>query len=415
MESITPNGSPVPGSDHSGIPRGMTDQVGNGHIATTIARRSKFQTFVFLLGLWTLPGLVYSVQIYQIGLRIPEVDASFFAAMFHALPVWWFWIPVTPLLVRLARRFPIRSTGAVKEVLIHLAISILVAVLVATLAGFWFSETAPFADRERPWSAWTKDLMLSTTLHLYFWCYWLIIAGVQFLDHERRLREQQVRTARLDALAAQSRTQMLANQLQPHFLFNALNGLSTLILRGDTESAQLMLESLASFLRESLRVGESRLVPLRDELDLISKYLGVEKVRLGDKLEIRTQVDRDTEGAMVPTLLLQPVVENAIRHGICSTEAGGEIIIRSDRVDNRLRLQVENDGVGLASGWQERTDDKVGLVNTERRLALLFEHQHEIRLEELSGGRVRVEIVIPFQTSRDVAVEENTTEAETVV
>ncbi len=156
----------------------------------TVRPRSRLVSFIYLTALWTLPGLVYTVQIYQLGLRLNTPSATFFDAMFHALPVWWFWVPVTPLLVRLARRYPIRSTGAFKEIAIHLAFSVIVAILVATLAGFWFSATAPFEDRVRPWSTWTADLMLSTTLHLYFWCYWLIIAAVHFLDHERRMREQ---------------------------------------------------------------------------------------------------------------------------------------------------------------------------------------------------------------------------------
>jgi two-component system LytT family sensor kinase len=363
-----------------------------------VARRPRYISFLYLVALWTLPGLLYSVQIYQLGLRENTPSATFLHSMFHALPVWWFWIPLTPLLVRLARRYPIRSTGAFKEIAIHLAFSVIVAVLVATLAGFWFSTTAPFATRDRPWSSWTMDLMLSTTLHLYFWCYWLIIAAVHFLDHERRLREQEVNTARLDALAAQSRMQMLANQLQPHFLFNALNGLSTQILRGDTKSAQSMLESLAAFLRASLRMGEAKFVRFRDELDLISKYLSVENVRWGDRLNVQTTVQPDAEHALIPTLLLQPLVENAIRHGVATSETGGEIVIRAEKLDDRLLLQIENDGTGLSPDWQDRAENQVGLANTRRRLDLLFEERYDLHLEELSNGRVRLELTLPFQT-----------------
>jgi len=361
-------------------------------------RKPRSVLFLYLVALWTLPGLLYSVQIYQLGLRENTPSATFLHSMFHALPVWWFWIPLTPLLVRLARRYPIRSTGAFKEIAIHLAFSVIVAVLVATLAGFWFSTTAPFATRDRPWSSWTMDLMLSTTLHLYFWCYWLIIAAVHFLDHERRLREQEVNTARLDALAAQSRMQMLANQLQPHFLFNALNGLSTQILRGDTKSAQSMLESLAGFLRASLRVGESKFVRLRDELDLISKYLSVENVRWGDRLDVQTTIEPGAENALVPTLLLQPLVENAIRHGVATSETGGEIVIRAEKLDDRLVLQIENDGTGLSPNWRDQAEKQVGLANTQRRLDLLFKQRYDLHLEELGNGRVRLGLEIPFQT-----------------
>ena len=354
---------------------------------------------VFLCALWTLPGILYTVQIYEIGAS-ESPPTTLFGAALHALPTWWIWIPATPFVMWIARRLPIRRGNGVWRVLVHVAASFAVAMLLLVFVAYWYSITGPFSDRVRTIGEWIWTLRNSTHFHLFILSYWLIVSAVHIVDSERRLRQQQLRTARLDALAAQSRTQMLANQLKPHFLFNALNGLSTLILRGDNKNAQLMLESLAGFLRESLRMGESRLVALRDELDLISKYLSVEKVRLGDKLKIRTEIDPNTEDALVPTLLLQPLVENAIRHGIGSTDTGGEILIRSTRVEDNIRLQVENDGTGIAPDWQERAKKKVGLANTSRRLALLSDGHHELRLEDLTGGRVRVELVIPYRTTR---------------
>jgi sensor histidine kinase YesM len=351
---------------------------------------------LFLFAVWTLPGILYTAQIYEIGAR-ETPPTTLFSAAVHALPTWWVWIPATPLVVFLARRLPIRRGNALWTVPVHGLSSFAVAMLLLVFVAWWYGVTAPFEDRVRTTAEWIWTLRNSTHFHLFILSYWLILSAAHIVDSERRLRRQQLRTARIDALAAQSRTQMLANQLKPHFLFNALNGLSTLILRGDNASAQLMLESLASFLRESLRVGESRLVPLRDELDLISKYLGVEKVRLGDKLEVRTEIDPETEGALVPTLLLQPLVENAIRHGIGATDAGGEVVIRSDRIDGSVRIRVENDGAGLAPDWQQRAEGSVGLANTRRRLALMTDDRYEMRLDELEAGRVRVELVIPYQ------------------
>ncbi|HPA81640.1 MAG TPA: histidine kinase [Thermoanaerobaculales bacterium] len=357
---------------------------------------SPFMKAVFLFALWTLPGILYTAQIYEIGVR-ETPPATLLAAAVHALPTWWIWVPATPLVIWLARRLPIRRGRALWTVLFHLLSSFAVAMLLLVVVAYWYAITGPFDDRIRTTAEWIWTLRNSTHFHLFILSYWLILSAAHIVESEQRLRRQQLNTARIDALAAQSRTQMLANQLKPHFLFNALNGLSTLILRGDNASAQLMLESLASFLRESLRIGESRLVPLRDEFELTSKYLSVEKVRLGDKLQLRTEIDPDTENALVPTLLLQPLVENAIRHGIGSTESGGEVVIRSDRIGTTIRLQVENDGTGLAAGWQKRAEESVGLANTRRRLALMTDGRYEMRLDELEGGRVRVELVIPFQ------------------
>ena len=171
-----------------------------------------------------------------------------------------------------------------------------------------------------------------------------------------------------------------------------------MILREDTKSAQSMLESLASFLRASLRMGESRFVPLRDELDLISKYLRVENVRWGNRLDVQTNIEPGAEDALIPTLLLQPLVENAIRHGVATSEIGGEIVIRATKLGDQLMLQIENDGTGLSPDWQNRAESQVGLANTRRRLGLLFEDRYDLHLEELSNGRVRLELVIPFQS-----------------
>ncbi|RPI02288.1 MAG: hypothetical protein EHM71_15470 [Zetaproteobacteria bacterium] len=404
------------GRDPGFFPDGSEISPAHGYLRAGAVDRpgSRMRTNVILCGLWTLPGLVYSLQIYQVGLRMDTPSPSYWAAVFHALPVWWFWIPLTPVLVRLARKFPIRSSGAFREIAIHVAISIVITVLVAVLAGIWFSATAPFADRDRPWSTWTMDLMLSTTLHLYFWCYWLIIAAVHFLDHDRRIREQEVNAARLDALAVQSRMQMLANQLQPHFLFNALNGLSTLILRSDMAAAQAMLESLASFLRASLRMGKTGFVPLRDELDLILKYLNVENVRWGGRLRVRTEIEPAVETASIPTLLLQPLIENAIRHGVAASESYGEIFVSAAGDSGRLKIVIENDGAGLDPDWHRRSDDRVGLINTMRRLDLLYGPDHRFDLEEIAGDRVRVEISIPLRHEPAARAEAQSIEGETL-
>jgi sensor histidine kinase YesM len=372
---------------------------------------SPIMLMLFLVALWTLPGILYTAQIYEIGVA-QTPPTSLFNAALHALPTWWIWIPATPVVVWLARRLPIRRGSGSWRVLFHVPASFFVAMLLLVFVAYWYSITAPFDDRVRTTAQWIWTLRNSTHFHLFILSYWLILSAEHIVDSERRLRRQQLKTARLDALAAQSRTQMLANQLKPHFLFNALNGLSTLILRGDNRTAQLMLESLASFLRESLRVGESRLVPLREELDLISKYLSVELVRLGEKLEVRTEIDGESEDALVPALILQPLVENAIRHGIASTDTGGEIVIRSNRAGEFVRLQVENDGTGLDPDWRNQAETKVGLANTSRRLALLTDDRHEMRLEEMGDGRVRAELVIPFRRFREGHLKTEATDSE---
>ena len=364
-------------------------------------RRLPWYVFMgFLLALWTLPGLLYSVQIYEIGVRI-DPYFRFREAVFHALPVWWLWVPLTPPIWLLARRLPIRGAHGSRNIVVHVVASAVVACVVVLASSWWFSLVlTPIEDRPTGFSEWIWTLFHSTSLHLYFLSYWLILGAVHIVDYERRLRSEALARTQLDALAAKARVQMLTQQVQPHFLFNALNALSTLILRKDTATAQRMVTALGDFLRAMLRMGEAHLVPLRDELALLSTYLAVEKVRWGDRLAVRTEVEPGVEGALVPTLLLQPLAENAVRHGIATSEAGGEVCLRAGRIGEKLRVELENDGTGLSSEWRQRAEQRVGLSNTRRRLAHLFA-EYELRLEDLTDGRVRVVLEIPLSLAEE--------------
>jgi sensor histidine kinase YesM len=354
----------------------------------------------FLLALWTLPGLLYSVQIYEIGVRV-DPHFHFREAVFHALPVWWLWVPLTPPIWLLARRLPIRGVHGSRNIVVHVVASAMVASVVVLVSSWWFSiVVTPIAERTLAFTEWIWAIFHSTSLHLYFLSYWLILGAVHIVDFERRLRREELARTQLDALAAKARVQMLTQQVQPHFIFNALNALSTLILRKDTATAQRMVTALGDFLRATLRTGEANLVPLRDELALLSTYLTVEKVRWGDRLAFRTEVEPGVEGALVPTLLLQPLAENAVRHGIATSEVGGEVCVRAGRIGERLRVELENDGTGLSSDWRQRAEQRVGLSNTRQRLAHLFPG-HELRLEDMTNGRVRVVLEIPLCLAED--------------
>jgi LytS/YehU family sensor histidine kinase len=184
--------------------------------------------------------------------------------------------------------------------------------------------------------------------------------------------------------------QVLARQLQPHFLFNSLNALSTLILRRDTEGALAMLGSLGDFLRATVRLGDAHEQPLRAELELVSQYLAVERARLGERLTVRMEVAEGAGEVVVPVLVLQPLVENAVRHGIAAREGGGEIVIRAVWAGEVVRLEIENDGPGLPADWRERMEERVGLSNTRARLREAFGEGGRLQVEEVGPGRVRV-------------------------
>ncbi|HJW94356.1 MAG TPA: histidine kinase, partial [Thermoanaerobaculia bacterium] len=205
-------------------------------------------------------------------------------------------------------------------------------------------------------------------------------------------RDRELRARDLAARLAQAQLQVLEMQLNPHFLFNALQSIAEL-MHDDVEAADRMIERLSQLLRVSLsRFGVHEL-PLREELDFLRQYLAIEEIRFSDRLTVEFDVDPDVLDAAVPNLVLQPLVENALKHGIAQRLDGGIVRIAAHRRDAELLLEVADNGPGLQSAQPER----LGLANTRARLEQLFDHNQRISLHDDAAGGVRVELAIPFR------------------
>jgi two-component system LytT family sensor kinase len=174
-----------------------------------------------------------------------------------------------------------------------------------------------------------------------------------------------------DTTASEARLNALRTQLDPHFLFNTLNAVSSQVER-DPKLARAMIEQLGDLLRWSLDSHGKQSIRLRDELAFTNRYLALQKIRFGDRLQIEIEVTSDAEDALVPSLVLQPLVENAIRHGLSSKPQGGALLVSAQRRDDHLVLRVEDDGVGLAPGWSLEEDSGIGLRLTRERLAVRY-------------------------------------------
>jgi LytS/YehU family sensor histidine kinase len=212
---------------------------------------------------------------------------------------------------------------------------------------------------------------------------------------ESRDREQ------LEVQLAQAQVQSLKLQLHPHFLFNTLNTITALIGQ-DPQGAERMVSGLSDLLRLSLRNASDQEVPLDRELEILEHYLNIQQIRFADRLSVRYDIDPQVRQAMVPNLLLQPLVENAIRHGIAPRAAPGTIVVAAHRVDDQLRILVEDDGVGPGGST---SGEGIGLRNTRARLERLYGPQHRL---ELTGGRdggFAVRIEMPFRAAQAPRVE----------
>lgn len=221
---------------------------------------------------------------------------------------------------------------------------------------------------------------------------WAVLGVAYAIESYRRLRERELQLAKASGELTAARLDALSAQLQPHFLFNSLNGVSTLMHR-DVEAADAMLASLGDLLRRTLDPEAGHEHPLADELELLGSYLDIARARFGDRLTIRLDIPPEAERALVPRLILQPLVENALEHGIARRRGGGCVAISAETAGGRLRLIVADDGAGRVEAPREG----IGLSNTRRRLRELYGEDQSLALEDVPGGGLRVVLALPYR------------------
>jgi LytS/YehU family sensor histidine kinase len=254
----------------------------------------------------------------------------------------------------------------------------------------------PLLDPRRPAPGFGRLLagnFISETM--IFWCLAGVVHAVEFY---RRSREHELRAARLQAQLGEAQLEALGAQLHPHFLFNALQGVSTLIHR-DARAADEMLTRLGELLRLTLQRGGRHEVPLAEELVLLGHYLAVMEVRFQDRLAVTLDVPAALGEALVPHFVLQPLVENALQHGLARRGGQGRVLIAGARTGDELELAVVDDGPGLGDGARAFPREGVGLSNTRRRLAQLYGARGTLAIEPAPGGGLRVTLRVPYHTT----------------
>lgn len=228
--------------------------------------------------------------------------------------------------------------------------------------------------------------------------YWCIVCICWAFGHFQETAERERRTLELETRLTQANLQALKIQLQPHFLFNTLNSISSLI-HENPKAADDMIGSLSQFLRTTLNVSAKDEIPLEVELEFLDHYLEIQQTRFGNRLKICRDVEPGASDALVPPLILQPLVENAIRHGIEPRERGGTVAIRAARKNGCLHLEISDDGAGFSGGQLLRPGNGVGLSNTEARLQTLYGQKHQFTLKANQPTGASVTIEIPFRLS----------------
>jgi LytS/YehU family sensor histidine kinase len=242
---------------------------------------------------------------------------------------------------------------------------------------------------------------LTSQLHISVLIYGTILGVGYAFNYYVKFREREARASQLEAQLAQAQLHALKMQLHPHFLFNTLNGISGLVRDGSNKAAVRMIAGLSDLLRHTLDTEAQQEVPLRRELEFLELYLDIQQMRFPDRLRVRMEVAPETLDAQVPNLILQPLVENAVRHGIAPRAAPGTVGISARRDDSLLEIKVYDDGPGLRPNTRTGEGGGIGLANTRARLAQLYGTGHRFDVRDRPEGGVEATLVVPFRLSRE--------------
>ncbi len=325
----------------------------------------------------------------------PDTTAIFPYLVLVNLVVWVGYALLAPVIFWLGRRFRFDRVGWRTALAVHVPASLVITALHLVGVATWRFYLQGVRGGEPVWSTTVVDAFFRT-LDQELPVYWAIIGLQHAVDYAQQARAREVRAARLETRLMESQLQALQQQLHPHFLFNTLHAISTLVHR-DPDKADMMIERLSDLLRITLRKVGVQEVELAEELEYVRAYLDIEQVHFGSRLRIEYRIDAAAMDVLVPTLILQPLVENAIRHGLEPTVRDGTLSIEAQADGDSLSLRVRDDGAGLPENWQRR--EGVGLANTRSRLDRLYGEAAALTVRGNPGGGVLVEVYVPLRRS----------------
>ena len=367
--------------------------------------RTRWSAVAVVIGLALFCAVIEASQNYigqiNFGRPIPYRES-----IRRTLPSWVIIALLTPGVLYLARRFPIERGRWATTIAVHLAGAATFALVhLAGTASFYAATDGNFK---------VMPLLLNKFVTAYFVLDMLIYCGIVGASHAlhyyREAKSRELAALRLQESLTQARLAALRGQLNPHFLFNTLNAITTMALKREHDNVISTLGLLSELLRVSLDDGLPQEVPLADELELLDRYLEIQRIRFGDRLDVRRQIDDDTLGALVPIMVLQPLAENAIVHGIAPVPGPGELSFRARRRANDLVLEVADSGPGFASrgrpdgplgsvGANGRATTGIGLANTHARLAQLYGDRASLSASSGPSGGACVSVTIPFRAA----------------
>jgi two-component system, LytTR family, sensor kinase len=342
---------------------------------------------------WTAIGLVFALP----GMT---TSSDWRRALLGSLAQWWSWGLITPLIVAADQLLPSSDKQLARRILLHFLLSLPITVAYI----YVFAAALALVGIESWRAAYDPQTLLMALRGMFLWSwlvYWLIVGAWQAHQYYGRYLSSELRMERLERRFSEARLNSLRMQLDPHFLFNALNTISSQVER-EPRMARSMIEHLGDLLRLSLESRDREEIPLSEELAFLDHYLAIQRIRFGDHLRIDIRIDPDVAYAPVPCLFIQPLVENAIRHGISRRASGGTVIVSARRIDGQLEIRVLDDGVGLPTDWTLETSAGLGLSLTRDRIAGLYpDGTSHLAVRRRANGGTEVEITLPLGVVED--------------
>jgi sensor histidine kinase YesM len=372
-----------------------------------LMRKFNLQRILIFSAGWILLAFLYSGLRYFLIFQEDHSRPLNWKNIFNAQAIIYGWAILSPLIIFFAKRFrfeqrnwwrllPAHLVAAVVFLLLHTAIHI---IFVKIADPAWVLPSGDFllATLRLTIIRWVTDLPM----------YCFLLSSIYVVDFYRRFQAEQLKSSELKAALANSQLTALKMQIHPHFLFNTLNSISAL-MHEDVKAADKMVARLGDFLRMTLENSGDREVSLKQEMDFVGHYLEIESVRFQDRLVVKMNIDPETLAARVPNLILQPIVENAIKHGISQQESVESLIISSERHGDRLQIRVEDSGPGLQPSNGNGNGSKtggIGLANTRARLTHLYDENYRFEIKNAVPHGVIVTLEIPFETKNDLQPE----------
>ncbi|MGD9560898.1 MAG: sensor histidine kinase [Pyrinomonadaceae bacterium] len=347
---------------------------------------------------WTLVGLSFAsrsaITAYQTGSSIGwHVLFSQYLIDFYVIGL------ASPVIFWLCRRYPIERGRMIARFFAHLVFSILFTTVVypMCLVAIWYIGYPDLSQTPTLWD-WLRDsFLLPHFIHQVLISYWATLGVAHAFEYSRRVQREKTQTAELASQLAQAQLAALKMQIHPHFLFNTLNSI-TALLHKDPDAAEQMIARLSEFLRMTLKGSNASAVTLEEEIRFLKNYLEIEKIRFRDRLLIDIRVDPAVLEARVPNLILQPIVENAFRHGLSKQCDRGKLTIDAKGYSDRLVIEIADNGPGIAlqNGGSSERKEGVGLSNTRARLKEFFDGDFQFEIGNLPGSKgTMVRLVVP--------------------